>query len=136
MHDRRLYVENNVGKRFVRAFNQFTPNHGWTAVIQHEVHPEMQRPQTDDVWWIEEVAREGFALVTCDLAIVTTNIEREAVRGSGARLLAFASAQYSGWQQMRALTTHWDVIENEFEQGGPVILKVYAGPTKPSVERL
>ena len=40
-----IYVENNVGLGFVRAFNEFSRNHGWGAVFQHHVHPGMQRAQ-------------------------------------------------------------------------------------------
>src|SRR5687768_6244594 len=133
MPDRWLYVENNVGKRFVRAFNAFTRSHKWTAVIQHEIHPQMQRPQRDDVWWITEVSASGYALLTCDRAIVSTAIEREALRMANGRLVAFASAEYSGWQQMRAITGHWDAIARELDAGGPVIIVIYAGSTLPVV---
>jgi hypothetical protein len=71
-----LYVENNVGLRFCRAFNEFSLNHGWGAVYQHHVHPGMQRAQNGDEWWIEDISEKGYALLTCDLAIATTASER------------------------------------------------------------
>jgi hypothetical protein len=43
-----LYVENNVGLRFCRALNEFSPNHNWGAIHQGYVHPGMQRAQNGD----------------------------------------------------------------------------------------
>jgi hypothetical protein len=78
----------------------------------------MQRAQNGDEWWIKDIASKGYAILSCDLAIATTQSEREAIRRSGARLVGFASAEYDGWAQMR------------------VIIEVYAGATSPKVERL
>jgi hypothetical protein len=131
-----LYVENNVGLRFCRAFNEFSNNHNWGAVYQHHIHPGMQRAQYGDEWWIEDIAAKGYALLTCDLAIVTTETEREAVRRSRARLLGFARGDYDGWEQMKAVTRHWDAFEPELAKEGPVVIKIYTGATSPVVERL
>jgi hypothetical protein len=131
-----LYVENNVGLRFCRAFNEFSLNHGWGAVYQHHIHPGMQRAQKGDEWWIEDISEKGYALLTCDLAIATTASEREALRRSSARLVGFAKGEYDGWEQMRAITGHWEAIKAELEQGGPVVMKVYASSTSPDVNRL
>lgn len=84
-----LYVENNVGVAFTEAFNKFSGTHGWGAQFQHWVHPGMQRPQKGDEWWIEDIARKGFALLTCDMAITNSDSEREAVRRSGSRFAGF-----------------------------------------------
>lgn len=127
----RLYVENGVGRAVTKAFNLFTTHHGWQADFQHDIHPQMQMPQVDDVWWIEEVTNAGYAVRTCDLAIVSTEIELEAVRRVGARIVGFANAQYTNWQMLRALTTHWEAIEEHLNRGGPLALKIYAGPTTP-----
>ena len=131
-----LYVENNVGLRFCRAFNEFTVNHNWGAVYQGHIHPGMQRAQHGDEWWIEDISGKGYAILTSDLAIATTASERDALRRCDARLVGFAKGDYDGWEQMRAITRHWDAIQEELQKGGPVILKVYAGPTPPEVERL
>jgi hypothetical protein len=48
-----IYIENGVGRAVMEAINLFTPKHGVTAVWQHDVHPEMQRKQYGDEWWIE-----------------------------------------------------------------------------------
>jgi PIN like domain len=131
-----LYVENNVGLRFCRAFNEFSDNHGWGAVFQNHIHPGMQRAQHGDELWIEDIAGKGYALLTCDLAIATTEAEREAVRRSRARLLGFARGDYNAWEQMRAVTRHWDALEPELAIEGPVTIKIYAGATAPVVDRL
>ena len=131
-----LYVENNVGSKFTNAFNEFADTHGWGAQFQNHVHPNMQRPQTGDEWWIEDIAGRGMALLTCDMAITESESEREAVKRSGPRFAGFASAQYDGWEQMRAVATHWEALAREFDQSGPVIVKLYKGPTPPVVERL
>jgi hypothetical protein len=126
-----LYVENGVGRAVTKAFNLFTHHHGWEAHFQHDIHPQMQLPQEDDVWWIEEVTKAGYAILTCDMAIVTTEIEMEAVRRVNGRIVGFANAQYTNWQMMRALTTHWETIEEHLSRGGPLAIKIYAGPTTP-----
>jgi hypothetical protein len=131
-----LYVENNVGVAFTNAFNEFQRSHGWGAAFQNHIHPGMQRPQKGDEWWIEEIAKNGYALITCDMAITESESEREAVKRSGLRFAGFASAQYDGWEQMRAVATHWEALAREFEQDGPVIVKLYKGPTPPVVDRL
>lgn len=130
-----LYVENNVGLRLSSAFNLFTDNHDWGSVFQHHVHPGMQRAQNGDEWWLNEIADKGYALLTCDMAIVSAGTERDVVLESGLRYVGFHSAQYDGWTQMRALTFHWDALKSELEQDGPVIIELYYGQTVPKVER-
>jgi PIN like domain len=131
-----LYVENNVGVAFTEAFNKFSDTHQWGAQFQNWVHPNMQRAQTGDEWWLKQIAGLGYALLTCDLAITESESERDVVRQSGLRYAGFASAQYDGWTQMRAVATHWEALAREFEQGGPVIVKLYKGSTAPEVTRL
>jgi hypothetical protein len=67
----KLYIENSVGRSVTDAFNKFRREHCWEAVFQHDMHPQMQQRQIeDDGWWIRDVAAKGFAIVSCDLAIV------------------------------------------------------------------
>jgi len=131
-----FYVENNVGRRFCTAFNQFSHNHDWGAQFQNDIHPGMQRPQHGDEWWIEEIAKMGYALLTCDMAIVSGEAEREAVRASGLRFVGFANGEYDGWTQLTAIGRHWDALKEELVVPGPVTIKVYVGGTPPVVERL
>lgn len=119
-----IYVENNVGRGFVNAFNEFSTNHNWGAVFQNDLHPSMQRAQYGDVWWIRDVASHGYALLTCDMAIASNEDEREAVVDSGLRYVGFANAQYTGWTQMRVVSNHWDRLASELNQPGPAIIRL------------
>jgi hypothetical protein len=51
-----IYVENGVGRAVMDAINLLTPKHRVTAVWQHDIHPEMQRKQKGDEWWIADIA--------------------------------------------------------------------------------
>jgi PIN domain-containing protein len=127
----RFYVENSVGRALTEAFNKFRRHHGWEAVFQNDQHPEMQeRQENGDAWWIREVAGEGFAIISCDLAIVDNADERAAVVESRARIVGFAKADYNRWDMMRGLCRHWLSIEGHLQRP-PVVLKVWAGSKAP-----
>ena len=64
-----LYVENGVGRAIQRAINLFTPQHGATARFQHDIHPDMQRAQQGDGWWITDIAKHKMAILTQDRTI-------------------------------------------------------------------
>jgi hypothetical protein len=128
---RTLYIENSVGRSVTDAFNKFRREHAWQAVFQHDMHPQMQdRQREGDAWWIREVAAEDLVIVSCDLAIVDNEDEREAVNDSGAQLIAFALASYNRWDMMRGLCRHWLSIERHL-RSRPLILKVWAGSKAP-----
>lgn len=126
----RFYVENGIGKKIVQTINLFTENHGCEAVIQHSVHPQMQLPQQGDEWWIEDATKQGYVIVTGDLGIFRTASERATVERAKARIIGYARANYTGWQKLAGLTSHWTRVVEQLEQPGPWILKVYAGPTQ------
>ena len=128
-----FYVENGVGKRVTEAINLFTKNHGCTAVVQHDVHPQMQLPQHGDEWWIEDATTKGYVIVTGDLGIFRTKSERATVERTKARIIGYARADYTGWQKLAGLTSHWARIVEQLGMPGPWILKIYAGPTSPLV---
>lgn len=123
----RFYVENGVGRRVVEAINLFTANHACEAVIQHEIHPQMQLPQHGDEWWIEEATKAGYVIITGDLAIFRTPTECETVERAQARIIGYARADYTAWQMLAGLSR----IVEQLAKPGPWILKVYAGPTAP-----
>lgn len=100
------------------AINLFSAKHGVTAVWQHDVHPEMQRKQYGDEWWIADVAARGMAILTQDRAILIDPAERAAAREAGAKLIALGSAEYSTWDKLRCLTRHWDHIEDILARDG------------------
>jgi hypothetical protein len=128
-----LYVENNVGIGFVTAFNAFSRNHSWGAVFQNNLHPGMQRAQNGDGWWLEQIGKLGYALLTCDMAIVSNSDERAVVISTRLRYVGFASAKYDGWTQMRIIANHWDELSTELEKPGPVIIR--ASISQIEVER-
>ena len=129
----RFYVENGVGKRVAEAVNLFSSNHGCEAVVQHAVHPQMQLPQQGDEWWIEDATKQGFVIITGDLGIFRTESERETVVRTSARIIGYARADYTGWEKLAGLTSHWGKILEQLAQQGPWILKIYKGPTAPVV---
>lgn len=127
----KLYIENSVGRSVTEAFNKFRREHGWEAVFQHDEHPQMQLRQTHgDSWWIKEVTEDGFAIVSCDLAIAENDDERQAVIDSGAQIVGFGRASYTRWDMMRGLCRHWLSIERHLK-ASPIILRVWAGSKAP-----
>lgn len=126
-----FYVENGVGKRVTDAINLFTANHGCNATVQHELHPQMQLSQHGDEWWIEDATKGGFVILTGDVAIFRTTTERETVERTGARVIGYARADYTAWEMLGGLISHWRRILDQLNEPGPWILKIYAGPTAP-----
>lgn len=128
-----LYVENNVGRAVLDALNLFTPKHGVTAVWQHEIHPEMQRRQYGDEWWIRDIASRGMAVLTQDRTLLgsvpaTRGIitpERQAIIESGAHVVALGNGNYSTWDKLRCLLNHWDAVD-----------RVLRDPTSPQAVTL
>jgi hypothetical protein len=127
----RFYVENGVGKRVTEAINLFTSNHGCDAIVQHDVHPQMQLPQHGDEWWIEDATKQGFVIITGDLAMFRTDSERETIERAQARVITYARADYTAWEKLAGLTSHWGRILEQLEASGPWLLKIYKGPTTP-----
>lgn len=127
----RFYVENGVGKRVTDTINLFTSNHACEAVVQHDVHPQMQLPQQGDEWWIEDATRQGFVIITGDLAMFRTESERATIERAQARVITYARADYTGWEKLAGLTSHWARIVEQLQQPGPWLLKIYKGSTPP-----
>jgi hypothetical protein len=126
-----LYIENSVGKSVTEAFNKFRREHDWDAVFQHDLHPQMQRRQLEgDCWWLREVTQAGYVIVSCDLAIVENEEERQTVVDVRAQVVAFALANYNRWDMMRGLCRHWGSIERHLKTR-PLILKVWKGSQPP-----
>ncbi len=113
-----IYVENVVGRAVMDAINLFTPKHGVTAVWQNAVHPEMQRKQYGDEWWIEDIAQRDMAILTQDQAILR-GLERQAVVNSRAKILALGNARYTTWHKLRCVVQHWDAVAAVLSGPGP-----------------
>ncbi|HEX4466073.1 MAG TPA: hypothetical protein VH025_02710 [Solirubrobacteraceae bacterium] len=136
---RQLYVENGVGRDVTDTINRFTHSHGVSAVFQHDVHPEMQRPQKGDEWWIEDIASRGMAIVTQDAAILglaqkdrlgITTGERQAVIDHQAHIFALGSAKYTTWQKLACITRHWETIDGLLQLSGPQGVVLYLSETR------
>ncbi len=114
----RIYVENGVGRAVMDTINLFEPKHGITAVWQHDVHPEMQRRQYGDEWWIADIAQQNMAILTQDRSILE-GPERRAIKDNDAKLIALGNANYTTWEKMRCLAQHWDAVERILLADGP-----------------
>jgi hypothetical protein len=121
----KLYVENGVGRSIAQAINLFTPKHGVEAVFQHDIHPDMQRPQLGDEWWIKDITARGMAILTQDCVILDRKGERQTVVESAARVVALGNAQYDVWQKLRCLVTHWEAIDALLRADGPAALTLW-----------
>jgi hypothetical protein len=130
---KQLYIENGVGRAVMDAINLFTPKHGVTAVWQHDIHPQMQRKQEGDEWWIKDIAAKGMAALTQDRTILgvveaaagITSSERQAVIESEAHIVAFGNARYSTWDKLRCVVNHWDVIDQLLQLPGPRAVELF-----------
>ncbi len=123
----KLYVENGVGRAVMDAINLFTPKHHVEALWQNDIHPQMQRKQEGDEWWIKDIAKRGMAVLTQDRTILGIVLaeqgeitsERQAVIDSRAHVIAFGNADYSTWDKLRCVVNHWDVIDAMLRRDGP-----------------
>ena len=82
-------------------------------------------PDTRDPVWIPEVARRGWLIITRDSNIQGHRAEIDAVRESGAKMVALAGRDSIGtWAQLNVLVHHWRRIEMACDEQGPVIYSV------------
>ncbi len=114
-----IYVENGVGRAVMEAINLFTPRHRVTAVWQHDIHPQMQRKQYGDEWWIADVAGRGMAILTQDRAIIDEATERQAIVDSEAKVIALGKANYTTWEKLRCVVNHWEAVDRLLRAPGP-----------------
>ena len=98
----KFFFDNNISIRLVRALRELLSDR---HVIQHL--RDRFRPNTSDIEWIEELAREsGWIIVSGDLRITRNRLESEALRHS--RLTAFFLAK--GWMNRPPLEQAWRLI--------------------------
>lgn len=77
---------------------------------------------TPDTVWIPETARQGWLIITRDNRIQEHRAEVEAVRASGARMVAFAGKEAGDtWHQLEVLMSQWRSIERLLDEPGPFI---------------
>ena len=84
----------------------------------------IESPAVRDPVWIPLVAERGWLIVTRDSRIQTHRAEIDAVRTSGARMVALASPDARGtWQQLETLLRNWRRMEALAETPGPFIYR-------------
>jgi hypothetical protein len=125
-----IYVENGVGRAICKALPLFKRNHGWSTVYQQDEHPFMQRPQTDDCWWIEDATRRGWVILTADARIMKSAVERACVKRVGARLACFGVRDYTSWDMMDVLTRQWDEADAHWLGADAGCIKLWRGRTE------
>lgn len=121
---RSLYVENGVGRSVLRALELFEHNIRCELLWQHDVHPQMQRPQHGDEWWIRDITERSHAILTQDARILTDPVERSVVMEAGARVVALGSGEYSQWDKLRAVARNWSAIDALLDGDGPAAIVV------------
>ena len=77
----------------------------------------------DDEVWIPEAAQNGWLIITRDTAIQSRVAEINAVRESGARMVALIGKDaVTVWQQLDIVMHRWQRIEALFDEPGPLII--------------
>lgn len=77
---------------------------------------------TKDTVWIPETAARGWLILTRDSAIQGNRPEVQAVRESGARMIAMSGKDaVRTWDQLALVMKRWNKIEALLEKDGPYI---------------
>jgi DNA-nicking Smr family endonuclease len=72
--------------------------------------------------WIPQVTGQGWLIITRDANIADNRAEIDAVRTTGARMVALAGREAIGtWAQLEVLMSRWRDIEALLNQPGPFI---------------
>jgi hypothetical protein len=81
--------------------------------------------QTDDTVWIPEAAQRDWLIITRDSAIQERKAELNAVRDSGARMIALNGPDaIHTWDQLGIVIRRWTRIEAALATPGPFIYAV------------
>jgi hypothetical protein len=92
------------------------------AVIHKRHRQSCPITDKDDVDWIPKAAALGWLIISRDHNIRENPAERQAVRESGARMVALSGADaVNKWLQLELLMRRWRQIEALIEQPGPFI---------------
>jgi hypothetical protein len=95
-----------------------------SAVINKRTRPAclITSTATLDTDWLPVVAAEGWLIVTRDHNIRENIAERQAVRESGAKMVALAGEDArTKWGQLELVMQRWRRIEELADQNGPFI---------------
>lgn len=81
-------------------------------------------PGTKDTVWLPRVTELGWLIITRDYAIHRNLAERQAVRQSGARMIALSGEDArTKWGQLELLMMRWRRIEELVSAPGPFIYR-------------
>lgn len=96
-----------------------------------KMHGRMRPPcpitstATDDTIWIPEAARRDWLIITRDSAIQENRAEINAVRDSGAKMIALnGNDAIHPWDQLGIIVRRWSRIETALTTPGPFIYAV------------
>jgi hypothetical protein len=79
-------------------------------------------PSVKDSVWIPRVAELGWLIITRDARIQEHRAEIDAVRRSGARMVALGSREARGtFDQLEILMSQWRSVESSLAEAGPFI---------------
>jgi hypothetical protein len=85
-----------------------------------------------DTVWIPEVTSHGWLIITRDSNIAVNRAEIQAVRKTGARMVALAGKEAIGtWPQLEVLLSQWRAIEALLKTPGPYIYTATRTRLKP-----
>ena len=89
-------------------------------------------PGTDDELWIPVTAAHRWLIITRDSSIKRHRREIEAVRNSGARMIALAGDEAIGtWRQLEVVMCQWRAIEHRLDESGPFIYSATRTALRP-----
>jgi hypothetical protein len=121
--DTRFFLDRGVGSRIVPDGLRAA---GWSVTTMDERYGTEASQGVADTTWIRDAARAGEVVITKDRAIAKRPLEAEAIYYSDARVLAIASAQITGPEQLARLLTNASKIEKLSVRPGPWVFGVYA----------
>jgi hypothetical protein len=80
------------------------------------------KTSTPDTVWLPEAAKRGWLIISRDHNIAENLAELEAVKASGARMVALAGDDAANtWGQLEVFMRRWRQIEALLDEGGPFI---------------
>jgi hypothetical protein len=89
-------------------------------------------PGTLDPVWIPAVAAQGWVIITRDARIAQRPVELNAVRDSGARMVAMSGSEAtSTWAQLEVVMTQWRKLEDLVTRPGPFIYTMTRTSLRP-----
>lgn len=133
----RFYCDADVlglAKVLVQIRNDVTYPGDPGGVLHKRQRPACPIARTDvsDTIWIPEVASRDWLIITRDSNIAVHRAEIQAVRTSGARMVALAGKEAVGtWSQLEVFMSQWRSIEALLSTPGPFLYTATRTRLKP-----